>query len=105
MSNRCRTKQGENQGGDTFKGEAFEFLESDLRHICKRKDIGHSIKMTPRQKVRKAIKAKVRYIAQHRGSARVLKVVAQINDFLLMGQLLLTAIRRPRLLMAANAGQ
>lgn len=62
-----------------MKGEAFEFLESDLRHTSKRKGIGHSIKMTPRQKVRKAIKAKVRYIVQHSASTPMPKVVAQIN--------------------------
>ena len=64
---------------DTLKGEAFGFLGFDLRRVQKRKGSGHYLRLTPKKKARKAIKAKVRDIIRKGGATPIPKVVAQIN--------------------------
>ena len=72
-----------------LKGEAFGFLGFDLRRELKRNGNGYFIKMTPRKKARKAIKAKIRDIIRHGGATPAKVLVARINAALIwVGQLL-----------------
>jgi RNA-directed DNA polymerase len=64
---------------DTLKGEAFGFLGFDLRRVRKRQGEGYFILMTPKKKVRKAIKATVRDILRQGGATPVKEVVQRIN--------------------------
>jgi group II intron reverse transcriptase/maturase len=64
---------------DTLSGEAFGFLGFDLRRVRKSKGNGHFLRMTPKKKARKAIKAKIRDIIQRSGATPMPKVIAQIN--------------------------
>jgi len=64
---------------DTLKGEAFGFLGFDLHCARKRKGNGHYLRMTPKKKACKVIKAKLRDIIRHSGATPMSKVVAQIN--------------------------
>jgi RNA-directed DNA polymerase len=67
---------------DTLKGEAFGFLGFDLRRVRKSKGGGYFLRLTPKKKARKAIKARVRDIIQRSGTTPMPKVVAQINAVL-----------------------
>ena len=64
---------------DTLTGEAFGFLGFDLRRVRKSSGNGYFLRMTPKKKARKAIKAKVRDIIRRGGETPMPKVVAQIN--------------------------
>jgi RNA-directed DNA polymerase len=61
---------------DTLKGEAFGFLGFDLRRVHKRQNDGYTIQMTPKKKVRKAMKAKIRDIIRS-GGATPVKVISR----------------------------
>jgi RNA-directed DNA polymerase len=67
---------------NALKGEAFGFLGFDLRRELKRNGNGYFIKMTPRKKARKAIKAKIRDIIRHGGATPAKVLVARINTAL-----------------------
>jgi RNA-directed DNA polymerase len=64
---------------DTLKEEAFGFLGFDLRRVHKREKDGYYVKMTPRKKARKAIKAKIRDIIVHGGALTAQALVKKIN--------------------------
>lgn len=64
---------------NVLKGEAFGFLGFDLRRELKRNGDGYYIKMTPRKKARKAIKAKIRDIIRHGGATPAKVLVERIN--------------------------
>jgi RNA-directed DNA polymerase len=64
---------------NALKGEAFGFLGFDLRREPKQKGRGYFIKMTPKKKARKAIKAKIREIIQYGGSTPAKVLVERIN--------------------------
>ncbi|MFN8938651.1 MAG: group II intron reverse transcriptase/maturase [Acidobacteriota bacterium] len=64
---------------NTLNGEAFGFLGFDLRLVRKRRGDGHFILMTPKKKVRKAVKAKVRDIIARGGATPAAEVVKRIN--------------------------
>jgi RNA-directed DNA polymerase len=72
--NREKTKEV-----NALKGEAFGFLGFDLRREPKRKGNGYFIKLTPKKKARKAIKAKVRDIIRQGGATPVKVLVERIN--------------------------
>jgi group II intron reverse transcriptase/maturase len=67
---------------DTLKGEAFGFLGFDLRRVRKRNGEGHFILITPKNSARLAIKAKIREIVRHAGTAPIKDVVSRINSVL-----------------------
>ena len=64
---------------NTLNGEAFGFLGFDLRREPKRKGNGYYIKMTPKKKARKAIKAKIRDIIRRGGATPAKILVERIN--------------------------
>ncbi len=64
---------------DTLKDEAFGFLGFDLRRMHKREKDGYYVKMTPKKKARKAIKAKIREIIVHGGAVTAKALVKKIN--------------------------
>jgi group II intron reverse transcriptase/maturase len=64
---------------DTLKEEAFGFLGFDLRRVHKREKDGYYVKMTPKKKARKAIKAKIRDIIVHGGALTAKALVKKIN--------------------------
>jgi RNA-directed DNA polymerase len=64
---------------DTLKDEAFGFLGFDLRRMHKREKDGYYVKMTPKKKGRKAIKAKIREIIVHGGAVTAKALVKKIN--------------------------
>ena len=64
---------------NTLEGEAFGFLGFDLRREPKRNGNGYFIKMTPKKKARKAIKAKIRDIIRHGGATPAKVLVERIN--------------------------
>ena len=66
---------------DMLKGEAFGFLGFDLRRIRKRKG-GYFIRMTPKKKARKAVKAKIRETIRRGGSTPAKMLISQINAIL-----------------------
>jgi hypothetical protein len=65
---------------DTLKDEAFGFLGFDLRRVHKREKDGYYVKMTPKKKTRKAIKAKIRDIIAHGGALTAKALVKKINS-------------------------
>jgi RNA-directed DNA polymerase len=64
---------------DTLKEEAFGFLGFDLRRVHKREKDGYYVKMTPKKKARKAIKAKIREIIVHGGALTAAALVKKLN--------------------------
>jgi RNA-directed DNA polymerase len=64
---------------DTLKDEAFGFLGFDLRRMHKGEKDGYYVKMTPKKKARKAIKAKIREIIVHGGAVTAKALVKKIN--------------------------
>ena len=64
---------------DTLKGEAFGFLGFELRRVRKRSGKGYYVRLTPKKKARKAIKAKVREIIQTGGTLPAKEIIARIN--------------------------
>jgi len=64
---------------DVLKGEAFGFLGFDLRRELKRNGNGYYVKMTPKKKARKAIKAKIRDIVRYGGATPAKVLVTRIN--------------------------
>jgi RNA-directed DNA polymerase len=66
---------------DMLKGEAFGFLGFDLRRVRKSKG-GYFIRMTPKKKARKAVKAKIRETIRRGGSTPAKMLVSQINAIL-----------------------
>jgi group II intron reverse transcriptase/maturase len=71
--------QEKTQVVNVLKGEAFGFLGFDLRRVPKQNGNGYFIKMTPKKKARKAIKAKIRDIIRHGGATPAKVLVARIN--------------------------
>jgi RNA-directed DNA polymerase len=67
---------------DMLKGEAFGFLGFDLRRVRKSKGGGYFIRMTPKKKARKAIKAKIRETIRRGGSTPAKMLILQINAIL-----------------------
>jgi RNA-directed DNA polymerase len=66
---------------DMLKGEAFGFLGFDLRRVRKSKG-GYFMRMTPKKKARKAVKAKIRETIRRGGSTPAKMLVSQINAIL-----------------------
>ena len=66
---------------DMLKGEAFGFLGFDLRRVRKSKG-GYFIRMTPKKKARKAVKAKIRETIRRGGSTPAKMLISQINAIL-----------------------
>jgi len=64
---------------DTLRGDAFGFLGFDLRRVRKSNGNGYFLRMTPKKKARKAIKATIRDIIRRGGATPIPKLVAQIN--------------------------
>ena len=67
---------------DLLKGEAFGFLGFDLRRVRKSSKEGYFIRMTPKKKARKAVKAKIREIIRRGGSTPATMLISQINAIL-----------------------
>jgi len=67
-----------------LKGEAFGFLGFDLRRVRKsnKRKGGYFIRMTPKQKARKAVKAKVRETIRRGGATPAKMLISQINAIL-----------------------
>ncbi len=66
---------------DLLKGDAFGFLGFDLRRVRKNKG-GYFIRMTPKKKARKAVKAKIRETIRRGGSTPAKMLISQINAIL-----------------------
>ena len=64
-----------------LKGEAFGFLGFDLRRVRKSKG-GHFIRMAPKKKARKAVKAKIRETIRRGGATPAKMLISQINAIL-----------------------
>ena len=64
-------------------GDAFGFLGFDLRRIRNRKGSRYFIMMTPKKRIRQAVKAKIRDIIRYGGSTSVKELVTQINGVLI----------------------
>src|SRR2546427_1891027 len=67
---------------DMLKGEAFGFLGFDLRRVRKSSKEGYFIRMTPKKKARKAVKAKIRETIRRGGSTPATMLISQINAIL-----------------------
>jgi hypothetical protein len=67
---------------DTLKGDAFDFLGFELRRVRKRSGKGYFSLMTPKNKARQAIKAKVREIIQAGGALPAKGIIERINTAL-----------------------
>ena len=67
---------------DLLKGEAFGFLGFDLRRVRKSSKEGYFIRMTPKKKARKAVKAKIRETIRRGGSTPATMLISQINAIL-----------------------
>jgi RNA-directed DNA polymerase len=67
-----------------LKGEAFGFLGFDLRRVRKRNKSkgGYFIRMTPKKKARKTVKAKIRETIRHGGYTPAKMLISQINAIL-----------------------
>ncbi|MGB2887191.1 MAG: reverse transcriptase domain-containing protein [Candidatus Acidiferrales bacterium] len=64
---------------DMLKGEAFGFLGFDLRRVRKSRKGGYFIRMTPKKKARKAVKAKICETIRRGGSTSAKMLISQIN--------------------------
>lgn len=64
---------------DMLKGEAFGFLGFDLRRVRKSRKGGYFIRMTPKKKARKAVKAKICVTIRRGGSTSAKMLISQIN--------------------------
>src|SRR5215471_6185026 len=62
-----------------LKGEAFGFLGFDLRRVRKSRKEGYFIRMTPKKKACKAIKAKIRETIRRGGATPAKALISQIN--------------------------
>ena len=67
---------------DLLKGDAFGFLGFDLRRVRKSSKEGYFIRMTPKKKARKAVKAKIRETIRRGGSTPATMLISQINAIL-----------------------
>jgi group II intron reverse transcriptase/maturase len=67
-----------------LKGETFGFLGFDLRRVRKsnKSKGGYFIRMTPKQKARKAVKAKIRETIRRGGATPAKMLISQINAIL-----------------------
>ena len=67
-----------------LKGEAFGFLGFDLRRVRKsnKSKGGYFIRMTPKKKARKAVKAKIRETIRRGGATPAKMLISQINALL-----------------------
>ena len=67
-----------------LKGEAFGFLGFDLRRVRKsnKSKGGYFIRMTPKKKARKAVKAKIRETIRRGGATPAKMLISQINAIL-----------------------
>jgi RNA-directed DNA polymerase len=64
---------------DMLKGEAFGFLGFELRRVRKSRKGGYFIRMTPKKKARKAVKAKICKTIRRGGSTPAKMLISQIN--------------------------
>lgn len=64
---------------DTLRGDTFGFLGFDLQRVRKSHGNGYFIRMTPKKKARRAIKATIRDIIRRGGATPMPKLVTQIN--------------------------
>jgi len=67
---------------DMLKGESFGFLGFELRRVRKSRKGGYFIRMTPKKKARKAIKAKIRETIRRGGATPAKQLISQINAIL-----------------------
>lgn len=67
---------------NVLKGESFSFLGFDYRRVPNRSRTGYFILMTPKQKARQAIKARIRDVIQHGGAKPAKDIVNQVNAIL-----------------------
>jgi len=65
-----------------LQGETFGFLGFDLRRVRKSSKEGYFIRMTPKKKARKAVKAKIRETIRRGGSTPATMLISQINAIL-----------------------
>ena len=65
-----------------LKGEAFGFLGFDLRRLRKSNKEGYFIRLTPKKKARKAVKAKIRETIRRGGATPGKELISQINAIL-----------------------
>jgi RNA-directed DNA polymerase len=65
-----------------LKGEAFGFLGFDLRRVRKSRKEGYFIRLTPKKKACKAIKAKIRETIRRGGATPAKELISQINAIL-----------------------
>lgn len=65
-----------------LKGEAFGFLGFDLRRVRKSRKEGYFIRMTPKKKACKAIKAKIGETIRRGGATPAKELISQINAIL-----------------------
>jgi group II intron reverse transcriptase/maturase len=65
-----------------LRGGSFGFLGFDFRRVPNRKRTGFFILMTPKQKARKAVKAKIRTIIANGGALTAREITARINPVL-----------------------
>ena len=64
------------------KGDSFAFLGFDFRRVKNRSKTGYFILMTPKQKARQAIEARIRDVVQHRGAKPAKDIVNEVNAIL-----------------------
>ena len=67
---------------NVLKGEAFSFLGVDFRRVPNRRRTGYFILMTPKQKARQAIKARIRDVVQNGGAKPAQDIVTPVNAIL-----------------------
>ena len=67
---------------NVLKGESFAFLGFDFRRVKNRSKTGYFILMTPKQKARQAIKARIRDVVQHGGAKPAKDIVNEVNAIL-----------------------
>jgi RNA-directed DNA polymerase len=65
-----------------LKGEAFGFLGFDLRRVRKSNKEGYFIRLTPKKKARKAVKAKICETIRRGGATPAKELISQINAIL-----------------------
>ena len=67
---------------NVLTGESFSFLGFDYRRVPNRSRTGYFILMTPKQKARQAINARIRAVIQHGGAKPAKDIVNPVNAIL-----------------------
>ena len=70
------------KGVDSIRGETFECLGFECRRVRQRTGEGHFILLTPRQKARLALKARVRELLRRGGATPLTELIGQLNTVL-----------------------